>query len=71
MEELVHQVVQSTKDLPIREVQREAYRKRKEKYGTHHVKQEDREQHEEEEGVEEGHVGQDIVEQVLKEKLEE
>jgi hypothetical protein len=60
-------LLQSTKDLPIKEIEREAYHKRKEKFGTHHVK------------FEEGHapggqahfVGKDIVEKVLHEKKEE
>lgn len=52
--------LQSTKDLPIKDIERQALHKRKEKYGTHHVKE-----HEAGEIV-----GQDLVEKALHEKEE-
>ena len=48
--------LQSTKDLPIKKIEREAFHKRKEKYGTHHVKE-----HEGEGEV----VGEELVEEAL------
>ena len=64
--ELIHRgLVQSTKDIPIRQIEREAYRQRKLKYGSHHIKLENRE-----ENSEKPLVGQEIVEQVLNEKME-
>ena len=56
----VLQNIQSTKDLPIKQIEREAYHKRKERYGTHHVKE-----HEAGEVV-----GADLVEKAAIEKEE-
>lgn len=36
----IHERVRGTKDLPIKEIEREAYHRRKQKYHTHHVKEE-------------------------------
>lgn len=55
--------LQSTKDLPIKQIEREAYQRRKEKHGTHHLKEHNNECANET-------IGFDLVEQALHTKEE-
>ena len=63
--------VQSTKDLPIREIDREAFKRRKEKHQKHKPQKEGAAENPESSPKEVSYVGKDVLEKVLREKYEE
>jgi hypothetical protein len=63
--------VQSTKDLPIREIDREAFKRRKEKHQKHKQQKEGAAENPESSPTEVSYVGKDVLEKVLREKYEE